>query len=327
MLVNPNNASAQLIGNSSSNSPANTTTSADFAALLQSQVDREPQRFSSGRIEVETDRRGRIALVRMLDTAGRPLESTAFIAPDILRVARRHGIDLTDLRGIGTQLDAAGIGYRPYELYSGSDHGIDFEDLIAGGLGTAYDWRVDPHVDWKGPWARQQLAANQELARQLGLVANPRANSVRSIDPGGIQPTAATQTIAGVLAMIAARPAALQETPSTPTPSNLSAPVQGPVATTSSPTTPIASVAGSTAMAPPSATSLTATNVASAATVTTPTATNTVPAPTNTVADSGEDVSNLLEQLRVLLLALPLTERQAVISEAMRNLTTQADGD
>jgi hypothetical protein len=57
----------------------------------------------------------------------------------------KYNIELTDLKGLGEQLDELNVGYRPYKLYAGtgSDHGIDFDDLINGGLGTAYDWRKE----------------------------------------------------------------------------------------------------------------------------------------------------------------------------------------
>ena len=148
--------------------------------------------YTFGRFTVGIDSRGQPASMTYNAEDGTRLNSSAFNAADILRNARDHGIDLKDLRGLGEQLDADGIGYRPYELYAGtgSDHGIDFEDLIAGGLGTAYDWRQDPLAYLKGPTAYASLAANQQLATELNLVKRAQGTTELGIDPNRFRPLA-----------------------------------------------------------------------------------------------------------------------------------------
>lgn len=142
--------------------------------------------------------------VYYLDERGLVAAQSGFNAPDILRNTAAYGIDLADLRGLGEQLDGLGVGYRPYLMLpgTGSDHGIDIDDLIAGGLGTAYDWRVD------------SLPADQALAAELGVVANP------AVTPSAMRPNPAPSATAPatagaapvtspadeVLALIAARP-------------------------------------------------------------------------------------------------------------------------
>jgi hypothetical protein len=150
--------------------------------------------YTSGRLTVGIDSRGQPATVTYHAEDGTRLNSSAFNAADILRNARDHGIDLRDLRGLGEQLDADGVGYRPYELYrgTGSDHGIDFEDLISGGLGTAYDWRQDALAHLKGPYATASLLANQVLASELNLVKRAHVTTGLGIDPGRFRPLASS---------------------------------------------------------------------------------------------------------------------------------------
>jgi hypothetical protein len=118
----------------------------------------------------------------------------AFCAESILRNTQQLGISLNDLKGLGTQLDAAGVGYKPYELYrgTGSDHGIDFDDLIAGGLGTAYDWTQDANVAAKGPGAIRRLEEAAALAQSLQLVAHAEVTQNKGIDPTRFATQAAT---------------------------------------------------------------------------------------------------------------------------------------
>ncbi|WP_028454695.1 hypothetical protein [Chitinilyticum litopenaei] len=142
-----------------------------FASALASA--RDVSTFRSGRLGISLHENGQPNLVEYYAPDGSLLTRSNFSAPDILRTTRQYGIALDDLTGLGAQLDAAGVGYRPYELLpgAGSDHGIDFADLQRGGLGTAYDWRIDPLVDQKGRYARQRLAEDRQLASELGLHA------------------------------------------------------------------------------------------------------------------------------------------------------------
>jgi hypothetical protein len=108
------------------------------------------------------------------------LTSSGFDAPDILRAVASTGIDLQELRGLGEKLNAAGVPYLPNQMYAGtgSDHGINFEDLIAGGLGTAYDWREDPLAHLKGRGAISRLLADRQLAENLKLTPNTNVTKV-----------------------------------------------------------------------------------------------------------------------------------------------------
>lgn len=142
-----------------------------FADVLSAQT-RAPGQFRNGQLGIEMHADGkRIQQVVYYDTAGQVLTKSAFYPQDILRNCDQFGIALNDLRGLGQQLDTAGIGYRPYAQYAGTDsnHGIDFDNLIAGGLGSAYDWTVDPMVQLKGPFAAAQLAQDQQMAQKLGV--------------------------------------------------------------------------------------------------------------------------------------------------------------
>lgn len=128
--------------------------------------------FRSGRLSIDMHADGqRINGVSYFDEAGQKLTTSAFWPQDILRQCERFNIPLSDLQGLGPQLDTAGVRYKPYEQYAGtgSNHGIDLDDLASGGMGTAYDWTQDPLVHLKGPSARSQLQADQALAQRLGL--------------------------------------------------------------------------------------------------------------------------------------------------------------
>lgn len=128
--------------------------------------------FRSGQLSIDMHADGqRINGVSYFDEAGQKLTTSGFWPQDILRQCERFNIPLSDLKGLGPQLDAAGVRYKPYEQYAGtgSNHGIDLDDLASGGMGTAYDWTQDPLVHLKGPAALGQLQADQALAQRLGL--------------------------------------------------------------------------------------------------------------------------------------------------------------
>lgn len=161
-----------------------------FSAVLEAKIADRTDSFRSGQIEIRLDSRRLPSTVNYYDKAGNSLGTTGFSAPEIFRTTSTHNIPLTDLLGIGAQLDAAGIGYRPYELYkgTGSDHGIDFDDMVAGGLGTAYDWREDPNVDLKGESARLKLIDDKALAESLGLKKTQHVTHERGIDSNYFEP-------------------------------------------------------------------------------------------------------------------------------------------
>lgn len=158
--------------------------------------------FISGQLGIELNDRGVPMNVLYFDTNGQLLTSSSFDAPQILKFTHEFGISLTDLTGLGQQMDAANIGYRPYELYPGtrSNHGIDFDNLIAGGMGTAYDWTEDPLVSMKGPSALKSLEANRQLAEDLGissvLATRPSTSTTSSDTSAAVTAAAATLTSA-----------------------------------------------------------------------------------------------------------------------------------
>ena len=134
----------------------------------------------SGRLGIDYKGHGFPCRVNYFDEEGQLLTTSGFSAESILELTRKFDIPLSDLKGLGEQLDQLNIGYRPYELYpgTGSDHGIDFDDLINGGLGTAYDWRKDDLVHLKGPGAEKRLEESQQFAQTLGLKLNPQITKV-----------------------------------------------------------------------------------------------------------------------------------------------------
>lgn len=151
--------------------------------------------FKSGRLSIQLDQKGQPSKIMFHSENGAKLKTSIFSAPEILKNTSKYGIPLTDLRGIAEQLDAHGVGYKPYELYkgTGSDHGIDFENLIDGGLGTAYDWTKDDSVALKGPSAMRRLAENQALANKLNLRIDSHITTEIGIDFTRLSPTKATQ--------------------------------------------------------------------------------------------------------------------------------------
>lgn len=189
-----NAISTNTVVESTANSLASRTTSVAsmaFADVLSAQT-RAPGQFRSGQLGIEMHADGkRIQQVVYYDTAGQVLTKSAFYPQDILRNCDQFGIALNDLRGLGQQLDAAGIGYRPYAQYAGtgSNHGIDFDNLIAGGLGSAYDWTVDPLVQLKGPFAAAQLAQDQQMAEKLGIKHVRSGEAFTTITDTGLQGT------------------------------------------------------------------------------------------------------------------------------------------
>ena len=196
---------------------AATTAPTSFSAVLSEQTPARktaPGEIRSGQFAVVMHRDGqRIQAMRYYSAQGELLTSSGFYPQDILRQCDKFGIPLDGLKGLGQQLDAAGVAYRPYEQYAGTgcDHGIDFDNLIAGGLGSAYDWTVDPLVAYKGPSALQQLTDDQTLANKLGIqhvlagtkAAAPATTAVsRNVSASGAAPvSSATSASTGSAAV------------------------------------------------------------------------------------------------------------------------------
>jgi hypothetical protein len=148
--------------------------------------------FVSGRIGIDLDRRGVPSAVVYFDESGNKLRASIFTAENILKYTKQFGIDLNDLKGLGAQLDGAGVGYRPYELYkgTGSDHGVNFDDLIVGGMGSAYDWTQDANVAEKGARGLALLEEAKALASELGVEKHLQVTQERGIDPAYFEPLA-----------------------------------------------------------------------------------------------------------------------------------------
>jgi hypothetical protein len=144
---------------------------AGFADLLAAAA-RQEGPVRAGRLGVEMMPDGRrIARVTYHAESGELITNSAFNPVSLLENARRLGIDREDFRALGEALDAAGIGYRPYELYpgTGSNHGIDLADLADGGLGTVYDWTEDRNAHLKGPTAMASLQHARTVAEACGV--------------------------------------------------------------------------------------------------------------------------------------------------------------
>lgn len=182
---------------------ANGTSSQDFAALLSQATTTISTSTTNPAIGKADYVSGRIGLnlkggvpaeFVYFNEQGAVLRKSTFTAESLLKNSSEFGISLTDTQGIKQQLENANVGYKPYELYpgTGSDHGINFDDLIAGGLGTAYDWRKDDNAAQKdqvliGTAAQGQatriLQEAQALSDRLGLVKNTAVTTELGIDP------------------------------------------------------------------------------------------------------------------------------------------------
>ena len=161
---------------------ASSKTDAEFSTVFADELQLKKEKvadYVSGSIGVDLNNRGMPSRFVFFDESGDVLTKRPFTAPALLEATEKFDIPLTDLEGLGAQLDAEGVGYRPYELYGrGSDHGLDFQDLMNGGLGTAYDWRVDTNAHLKGPSAVRRLEEANDLAARLSLQPNPEVTNV-----------------------------------------------------------------------------------------------------------------------------------------------------
>lgn len=140
---------------------------------------------SGAGVAVVADNQGRPGSLRYLSADGTVLNTTGFNASDLYANAEKLGMDLSNIGQLGAKLDAKKVGYKPYELYkgTGSDHGIDFQDIAQGGMGTAYDWTKDPLAHLKGPTGQRDVDADKALAEKLGLTLNPAVTTEQGIDP------------------------------------------------------------------------------------------------------------------------------------------------
>ena len=116
-----------------------------------------------------------ICSVSYYDPEGIKLTQTPFNPAAMLTVMDRFGIDREQLEDLEKGMDKKNIPHLPYQMFpgTGSDAGINLTDLANGGLGTAYDWRVDPLCQSKGPTACQQVKANAQLAENLEIEPTP----------------------------------------------------------------------------------------------------------------------------------------------------------
>jgi len=168
----------------------------DILNNLEPEIELKKQKqakYVSGQIGIDTNSNGVPSKVSYFDSNGNLLTTSTFNAESILKYTDKFSIPLNDLKSLGNQLDDAKIGYRPYKLYpdTGSDHGIDFDDLINGGLGTAYDWRKDVNADLKDSYlvgtaskdqASNIVKNNQDYADKLSLVKNHNITTEQGID-------------------------------------------------------------------------------------------------------------------------------------------------
>lgn len=122
-------------------------------------------------LELHPDQQRILGLSRFDPTTGQRQTTDAFYAGDILRGLQQQGLGLEALQGLNRSLDQTGLNYRPNQQYGaqGSNHGIDFDALARGQLGTAYDWTSDVNVGAKGPSALAQLQRDQQIAQQFGI--------------------------------------------------------------------------------------------------------------------------------------------------------------
>jgi len=171
--VTPSNVTRQATAAASVESAAtNANAIAGPASAPPPEAASNPQAdITSGRLGILLDKGVRPYAMVYFDDAGQKLTQTTFEPASILRKANEFGISLGDLNGLADQMDAKGVAYKPYQLFqgTGSDAGIDLRDLATGGLGTAYDWRVDANVSQKAKSGADTLLANQILAQQLGV--------------------------------------------------------------------------------------------------------------------------------------------------------------
>ena len=135
--------------------------------------------YAAGQIGVELNKHGVPFRVNYFDEDGNKLTSSGFSADHILKFTEKFGIDKAALHDLAAKMDKDKVGYKPYELYpdTGSNHGIDLNDLADGGLGTVYDWRIDEKAANKGLHAERRLADTITMAERLNVVNSMEAKT------------------------------------------------------------------------------------------------------------------------------------------------------
>ncbi|HEX2792537.1 MAG TPA: hypothetical protein VHO23_02385, partial [Candidatus Paceibacterota bacterium] len=141
----------------------------------------------------------------VFDPDGIKLTTVAFDPPVILGILDRFGIPVDQLKTIADYFDSAGMHYQPYELIGdgstgggggtamggyASDHGIDLRDLADGGLGTAYDWRLDncdraaavPGFAWTKESCERAAAEDVAIAEKWGLKASEEVTTGPTVE-------------------------------------------------------------------------------------------------------------------------------------------------
>ena len=111
----------------------------------------------------------------LMDGQGGALRQLPLSAPDILRAARDFGADPADLEGLADQMDTKGLSYQPAGMQN-----LDLRNLAQGGKGSNTDWTSDPLAHLKGDSGMRTLAANIQLARELGLATAGGGNTSAS---------------------------------------------------------------------------------------------------------------------------------------------------
>ena len=149
-------------------------------------------------VGVATNMKGLPAELVFYDASGQSLNSSIFSPEGLYREAEKYGIDLSNIGQLGSMLEQKNIGYKPGELYAGtgSNAGIDFEDIARGGLGGKDDWtKADPLMGVKfeagslgAQTAAQQQNERQALAERLGIKATSTAPDAGLLDVTGLRP-------------------------------------------------------------------------------------------------------------------------------------------
>lgn len=120
----------------------------------------------------------------IMDSKGMAVSPQTLDAANILRTSRDYGLDTSALKNLASQLDAAGIKYKPGEYLPGSTAGVDLAALGSGKLGAAFDWRIDPLAAMKGTGATDRLLQNIKLAAEAGIAAIGTASTGTTLSTG-----------------------------------------------------------------------------------------------------------------------------------------------
>lgn len=142
--------------------------------------------------------------LKIADGPGQAGRDLGWNAASIMDKARNYGLDTSKLADLADQLDAKGIGYKPYELYpgTGSNAGVDLRDLAKGGLGAADDWtKPDPMIADKGALAAEQATRNAAMASEIGLTATASVTTGKGVDINRISPQTTSDGVRNMVAV------------------------------------------------------------------------------------------------------------------------------